>query len=148
MQFGVSNFAPQQYELLESYLEDKLVTNQVEISPLNLEHFENNNIEFFLKKRIPPMAWSPLAGGRLFNPKTAQEQRLHKALTEITQEHDIKSIDKIMYAWLLKHPSSIVPIVGSGKIERIKNAAHSLNIKLSLEQWFQIYTACIGKSIP
>jgi len=148
LQFGVSNFAPQQYELLESYLEDKLVTNQVEISPLNLEHFENNNIEFFLKKRIPPMAWSPLAGGRLFTPKTVQEQRLNKVLTEIAQEFDIKNIDKIMYAWLLKHPALITPIVGSGKIERITNAVHSLNIKLSLEQWFQIYTACTGKDVP
>ncbi len=43
--FGVSNFTPMQFESLQSHLDQKLVTNQVEISPYNLEHFDNGNIE-------------------------------------------------------------------------------------------------------
>lgn len=148
LSFGVSNFSPQQYSMLNSYLDDKLVTNQVEISPLCLEHFDNGNMDFFLEQRISPMVWSPLGGGRLFSPKTEQEQRLYNALTEIAQELNIDGIDKIMYAWLLNHPTNCVPIIGSGKIERIKNAAESLDIQMSLEQWFKIYTASTGKNVP
>ena len=148
LQFGVSNFTPQQFNTLESYLEEKLVTNQIEISPLCLEHFNNENIDYCLEKRVPPMAWSPLAGGKLFNPKTEQEIRLQQCLIEIAAELEVSDIDKIIYAWLLKHPASIIPIVGSGKIEHIKNAVESLDIQLSLEQWFKIYTASTAKNLP
>lgn len=148
LQFGVSNFTPQQFSTLESYLENKLVTNQVEISPLCLEHFNNENMDFCLEKRILPMAWSPLAGGKLFSPKTEQELCLYNCLKEIATEIDTISIDKIIYAWLLKHPAMIIPIVGSGKIKHIQNAVESLNIQLTLEQWFKIYTASTGKNVP
>src|SRR6056297_1586106 len=46
LHFGVSNFKPEQFEMLESYTDQPLVTNQVEISPVCLEHFENGNIDF------------------------------------------------------------------------------------------------------
>lgn len=147
LQFGVSNFTPQQFNMLDSYLEGKLVTNQIEISPLCLDHFNNENIDFCIEKRITPMAWSPLAGGKLFSPKTEQEIRLQQCLIEIAAEFGVSDIDKIIYAWLLKHPASIIPIVGSGKIERIKSAVESLDIQLSIEQWFKIYTASTGKNV-
>ena len=68
LHFGVSNFTPQQYTMLQSYLDVPLVTNQVEISPYCLEHFDNGNMDFFLEKRIKPLAWSPLAGGKFLMP--------------------------------------------------------------------------------
>ena len=148
LHFGVSNFNPQQYEMLNAYVEDALVTNQVEISPLCLEHFDNGNIDFFLKKRIKPMAWSPLAGGKLINPKREKEQRIFSRLTEVADELDIDHIDKIIYCWLLKHPAHIIPIIGSGKISRIKNAVEALNIDINLEQWMKIYIASVGKKLP
>lgn len=148
LHFGVSNFTPQQFEMLNSYTDEKLVTNQVEISPLCLEHFNNGNIDYFLHKNIKPMAWSPLAGGQLLNPTTEKEQRIFKTLTEIALELQVDSIDKLIYSWLLKHPAGIIPIVGSGKIERIKKAIDALTIEMSLEQWFKIYTASTGVGVP
>ena len=59
--------------MLNSYVEEPLVTNQVEISPFCLEHFENGNMDYFSTKRIKPMAWSPLAGGNILNPTTPKE---------------------------------------------------------------------------
>ena len=70
LQFGVSNFSPMQFDLLSTFVDEPLVTNQVEISPYCLEHFQNGNIEYFQKHGIRPMAWSPLAGGELLNPAT------------------------------------------------------------------------------
>lgn len=148
LHFGVSNFTPIQFEMLNSYTDEKLVTNQVEISPYCLEHFQNGNIDFFLKERIKPMAWSPLATGNLINPQNEKGKRLFKALTEIAKELNVDKIDKVIYCWLLNHPVSIIPIAGTGKIERIKLAIEALNIKMSTEQWYKIYNASTGVEVP
>jgi len=148
LHFGVSNFNPRQYEMLSSYVDDTLVTNQVEISPFCLEHFDNGNMDFFLEKRIKPMAWSPLAGGKLINPEGEKGQRIFKCLAEVADELDIEYIDKIIYCWLLKHPAHIIPIIGSGKISRIENAIKALDIDMSMEQWMKIYIASVGKKLP
>jgi predicted oxidoreductase len=146
--FGVSNFNPEQYAMLNAYLEDNLVTNQVEISPWCLEHFHNGNMDFFLEHRIKPMAWSPLAVGHLFPPKSEKGQRIHDALAQVAEELGCTSIDKVIYAWLCKHPAGIIPIAGTGKIERIRLAAEALDLDMSLQQWFSIYTASTGMPMP
>lgn len=146
--FGVSNFNPLQFEMLNSYLDKGLITNQVEISPYNLEHFENGNVDCFLKNKIHPMAWSPLAGGKLLKPSDEKSIRINKCLIQIAEEMEIESIDKLIYAWLFSHPCGIIPIVGSSKIERIKLAKESIGIKLSTEHWFRIYSASTGVKLP
>ncbi len=146
--FGVSNFTPGQFELLNAYTDEKLVTNQVEISPFCLEHFDNGNIDFFQKEKIKPMAWSPLAGGNLLTRSDEKGTRISHCLAEIADELSVDSIDKIAYAWLLNHPASIIPIVGSGKIERLKRAVDALHIKMSLEQWLRVYIASTGEDLP
>lgn len=147
LHFGVSNFSSEQSEMLNSYTEEKLVTNQVEISPACLEHFGNGNVDYFLKERIKPMAWSPLAGGRLLNPKTEQEKQIFNTLSDIANELDLEKLDQVIYAWLLKHPVGMLPIVGTSKIERIRSAVEALNIDMSHEQWFRIY-ASTGIKMP
>ncbi|PSJ79259.1 hypothetical protein [Neisseria iguanae] len=42
-------------------------------------------------------------------------------------------------AWLPDHPSGMMPIVGSGKIERIKNAVDAMTICFSEEAWINVY---------
>lgn len=148
LNFGVSNFTPAQFELLNSVVEDKLVTNQVEISLYCLEHFENGNIDFFLKEKIFPMAWSPVAGGRLLNPHDNRGPGILRTLHQVGEEMGISTVDKVIYAWLLRHPVHMLPVVGSGKIERIKHAADALELDMSLEQWYKIYIAVKGKELP
>lgn len=146
--FGVSNFNPLQFELLNSALDTKLVANQVEISPFNLEHFENGNMEFFQKEKIIPMSWSPLAGGKLFEPKTNYELNLTNTIKDIGKELGTDKIDQVVLSWLLAHPSGIIPVLGSGKIDRIKSAIQSVKYKMNLEQWFTIFTAATGSELP
>lgn len=148
LHFGVSNFSRQQFEMLDSYLDAPLVTNQVEISPYCLEHFDNGNIDFFLEKRIRPMAWSPLAGGQLMNPQNEKSQRLSSALSEVAHELNIESIDKIIYAWLLQHPAGIMPIAGTQHISRLQSAVEALSVKMNIEQWTKIYIASSGEELP
>ena len=148
LHFGVSNFNQQQFETLNSFTEDPLVTNQVEISPYCLDHFENGNIDFFLKVNIRPMAWSPLAGGALFNFANEKSKRLIPVLEEITRQLNIPSVETTVHTWLLQHPAKIIPIVGSGKMERIQQAINAQNIVMSTEQWFSIYIAAAGIEMP
>ncbi len=146
--FGVSNFTAQQQSMLAAYLDEPLVTNQVEISPYCLEHFDNGNMEYFLEKKIQPMAWSPLAGGKILNPVDEKGQRILDTLTVVANELDSPAIDKMIYCWLLKHPAGIIPIAGSSKIERLKYAVDALSMEMSTEQWFRIYNASTGKDLP
>lgn len=148
LHFGASNFTPQQFEMLDSYLDAPLVTNQVEISPYCLEHFDNENMDYFLQKRIKPMAWSPLAGGRLMNPQDKKGHRLALALSEVGNELNIDSIDKVIYAWLIQHPTGIIPIAGTQHISRLQSAVEALSIKMNIEQWSKIYIASLGEELP
>ena len=146
--FGVSNFTPGQFEMLQKHWHQKLLTNQIEISPGCLEHFENGNLDFCLKEQIKPMSWSPLSGGELFHPTTTKGIRILKVLEKITEGIGAKSIDQVVYAWIVKHPSQIMPIVGSGKIDHIQTALDGLELELSMEQWYEIYNASTGVELP
>jgi predicted oxidoreductase len=148
LHFGVSNFTPGQFEMLASCTDVGLVTNQVEISPWCLEHFENGNIDYFLKEKIIPMAWSPLAGGKATALDGEPGDPIRQALTEVAEELNVAPVEKIVYAWLFKHPASIIPVVGSGKIRRVRDAAGALEIDMSTEQWYRIYTAATGRPVP
>ncbi len=148
LHFGVSNFNPLQFEMLNSCLNDKLVTNQVEISPYCLEHFENGNIDFFLREGIKPLAWSPLAGGNLLNPTDDKGKRINQALNEVANELNIDSIDKVIYSWLFNHPAQIVPIAGTSKIGRLKSAIEAITLEMPTELWYKIFTASKGSEMP
>lgn len=147
LHFGVSNFKPSQLSMLSAYLDFPLVTNQIEISPIYLNHFEIGTIEQCQEKQISPMAWSPLAGGRLFTSHDERNVRVRNTLEKIRNEVGVQSIDQVVYAWLLSHPSKIVPIVGSRDIERIKLAVEASNIKLTTQQWFEIWQSSMGREV-
>jgi predicted oxidoreductase len=146
--FGVSNFLSHDYSMLQSYTDEKLVTNQIEISPYRINHFENGNMNFFLEKRIKPMAYCPMADGRLVIPTDEKSERIVKVLKEIAGELNVDGIDKVIYSWLFMHPSGIMPINGSGKIDRIRRTAEALDVKMSVEQWARIFTASRGVALP
>lgn len=147
LNFGVSNFMRSDIELLETYTNEKIITNQIEISVASLEHFDNGNINYLMQRRIKPMAWSPIGGASILSPKNERELSLKNELIQIANEMNINLIEKIAYAWLLNHPAKIIPVVGTTKLERLKNVINSMEIKMTTEQWFRIYTATKGKDV-
>lgn len=146
--FGVSNFKASQFTMLQSYLDFPLVTNQIELSAYELENFLDGTIDLCQEKRIAPMAWSPLAGGRIFKLDNDKAVRLRATLEKIADQVNARGLDEVMYAWLLAHPSNIMPIVGSGKIERVKAAVNAQSFSLSNEQWFDILQSSMGHEVP
>ncbi len=145
--FGVSNFSVSQFNLLQSRLSAPLVTNQIEVNPVNLWATEDASLEHAQQIRMRPMAWSLMAGGRLFKEDSEKNLRLRSVLQNIAEEIGASSIDQVIFAWVKHLPSKPISIIGSGNIERVKAAVTSLKLKLNDEQWYQIWTASKGHGV-
>lgn len=146
--FGVSNFNPAQFDLLQSRLDVPLVTNQIEVSPLEMKALFDGSLDYCQQQRISPMAWSCLAGGRIFTAESEQAQRLRSVLVEVAQQVGADTIDQVIYAWILALPSKVLPILGTGRIERTRNTIKAESITLDRQQWFSIWQASMGHSVP
>lgn len=144
---GVSNFMPWQFHLLQSRLDFPLVTNQIELSVLYLDPLHDGTLDQMQRLRVPPMAWSPVAGGRLFNQADERARRVRSALEGIGREVGA-SVDAVALAWLLRHPARVLPVMGTGKIERLREAVAAENITLDRQQWFAVWEASAGHEVP
>ena len=144
--FGVSNFTPAQFALLQSRLPFTLATNQVEISPVHQPLLLDGTLDQLQQLRIRPMAWSCLGGGRLFNDE--EFQPLRNELEIIARELNAESIEQVVYAWILRLPSKPLPIIGSGKIERVRSAQAAEELQMTRQQWFRIRKAALGYDVP
>ena len=145
--FGVSNFTPSHFAMLASWLPMPLVTHQVEASALCLDPFQDGTFDQTMEHRIRPMAWSPLAGGRLFTGDDERTVRVREALSRVGKESGLTEAGAA-FAFLARHPSGIVPVTGSQSLERIAEAKAAMSTELSREQWFEIWTASTGASLP
>ena len=148
LHFGVSNFYPHDFSMLQSYCNVPLITNQIEVSPYCLEHMENGNLSYLLEKRSRPMAYSPLAWGKLVHPDCEKSHSVVAELDCVAREIGVDGIDKVIFAWIVQHPAGIVPINGSGNIDRIRRSVEALDIRLSSEQWQRILVASRGVRLP
>ncbi|MFV8145007.1 aldo/keto reductase [Enterobacter cloacae complex sp.6722787] len=144
--FGVSNFTPAQFALLQSRLPFTLATNQVEISPVHQPLLLDGTLDQLQQLRIRPMAWSCLGGGRLFNDEAFQP--LRNELEMVARELNAESIEQVVYAWILHLPSKPLPIIGSGKIERVRAALVAEELDMTRQQWFRIRKAALGYDVP
>ena len=91
-----------------------------------------------------PMAWSPLGGGTLM---TGQNTELSQMLNDMATEFGA-SPAAVAIAWLLAHPSGILPVMGSNNLERIAGFSDALSITLDRQSWYQLYTAALGHEVP
>ncbi|HMB91922.1 MAG TPA: aldo/keto reductase family oxidoreductase [Rhodothermales bacterium] len=148
LHFGVSNFLPHQFDLLASRLPFPLMTNQVECSVLHMDALHDGTLDQCQQLRIAPMAWSPFGGGRLFTGDDEQAVRVRQALQDIGDELGGASMDQVALAWLLKHPSNILPIIGTGRWDRIEQAMGAEALDLTRDQWFTLWTASTGAGVP
>lgn len=146
--FGVSNFTPSQFALLQSRLDFSLVTNQIECSPYEMKALDDGTLDQCQQLRVHPMLWSPLAGGKLFNTADEKALRLQTTLQQVGEEIGAPSIDQVAYAWLATLPSKPSIVLGTGNIERVRSAVTAMQLALSKEQWYRIWQASTGHSVP
>jgi len=144
--FGVSNFSSSQFNLLNSFT--PLITNQLEISALHLNAFQDGTLDQCLKLGIRPTAWSPLGGGAIFgNEPDARAERVRSIGERLCKQYDA-TLDQILIAWLARHPAGIIPVTGSSRIERLRSARKAMDIKLTREEWYEIWQASTGAEVP
>lgn len=153
--FGISNFRPTLVTALQVACPMPLITHQVEISLAKLDFFSDGTLDQCLIEKITPMAWSPLAGGLIGQgakrllawQQEYKPERFIPVLEEIAKARGVNRT-VIALAWLLRHPSKIVPIVGSNNPERIREATQATEITLTREEWYRLFTAARGEPLP
>ncbi len=141
--FGVSNFTPSQTDLLNKYV--GVEVNQIEFSLTQHTAMHDGTLDHMMLNNIQPMSWSPL--GYVFKEDTEQTRRIHKQLGALLDKYNATE-DQLLLAWILKHPSNIIPVVGTTTKQRLKDAYAATKINLELEDWFLILVACQGHKVP
>lgn len=143
--FGASNFSVAQFALLHAAL--PLATHQVEFSALHPQPLEDGTLDQCLALGLRPMAWSPLAGGRVFTSDTPAAVRLRAELSALQAETGHPPVT-LLAAWLMRHPSRPHPIVGSRRLEVAAQAQAAQAVVLSPEQWTRLWCAASGHEVP
>ena len=154
-EFGLSNATPDFFRLIQKYCPFKLAVNQVEISLLKLDFFRNGTMEHCMLENVTPLAWSPLGAGRLAfvgpidlnEPGHARRIQMRDALDAVARERNL-SRPVAALAWLLRHPSGIVPLVGSADPRNIKEMTKALDVKLTREEWYYLLEGALGERLP
>lgn len=141
--FGVSNFTPSQFQLLNEAF--PLATNQVEISISARHTFEDGTLDQCMRHGIRPQAWSPLGGGLIFGDNEVAT-RIKNVAQPLMEKHNA-TLDQLLLAWLRRHPAQILPVLGTTKIERVKTAVKALSIELDSVEWYDLWQAATGEKI-
>ena len=154
-EFGVSNFSPTFVSALAAHVSMPLLVNQVEIHLGRLDTFTDGTLDQCIERNITPLSWSPLAGGwlgagRELKPDAPDRERRQKLLDELDATAKAHGVSRtvIALAWLMKHPSKIIPIVGSNSPANIVEATKADDVDLTRDQWYRILLAARGKPLP
>jgi predicted oxidoreductase len=154
--FGVSNFSPSQFDLLDTVLSQKipspLVVEELECSVLTPTPFVDGRVDHLYARGRGILAWGPLGGdplggaNRLFNFQGDRQVRILSALDSVGTELGLPSgsQDQVAVAWLLRHPSLTIPILGTTKPARlVSQATNALNLasQMTRKQWTEIMGA-------
>ena len=139
---GVSNFKPYDWDLLQSGMSNKLITNQLEFSVTAHDALTNGDIAFHQKNGEHLMAWSPLGGGALMKANN----ELTQLLDEMANENGVDR-SAVAIAWILAHPSQILPVMGTNNLSRIATLSDALKVKMDRINWYRIYTLALGREV-
>ena len=161
--FGVSNHSAWQIELLQAYLDQPLVVNQLELNLLHhhliaegivvnvaggVDARATGLLDYCRLNEIFVQAWSPVAGGRLFDAGDSGERRALAGLIARLAEEKGTTQEAIALAWLLRHPSGIQPVIGTTRPERLEASAIADEVHLTREEWYALLSAARGAPVP
>jgi predicted oxidoreductase len=165
--FGVSNHTPGQIRLLQRWVEQPLIANQLQLSLLHTNLIDEGiwmnrddlstpsrgegTLDFCRLHDITVQAWSPLAGGQLSGRSSSvPSARLQDVATLVTEMAVDKGVspEAILVAWVLRHPAGIVPIIGTMNSQRIAAACRADEVELTREEWYRLYEAGRGMRVP
>jgi predicted oxidoreductase len=135
---GVSNFSPSRHELLASRLKTPIVTNQIEFSPIHLQPISDGTFDLALRVGHVPMIFSPLGGGRLLKAEDEKTVKMRAVLSDIARRYGFAGPGEAAIAFVARHPSRCLPIIGSGKRERLLAAIDAASRPLDRQDWYEV----------
>ncbi|MOA35153.1 Oxidoreductase YdhF [compost metagenome] len=113
--------------------------------------FPEGTLEYCQMENIQLQAWGSLAKG-LYSGASLQDASEHVKNTALLvnrlAEEKQTSREAIVLAWLMKHPATIQPIIGTTDPSRIKACAEAEIVKLSRDEWYALYVSSRGISLP
>ena len=160
--FGVSNMKPIQIELLKKNVKQPLEVDQIQLSIMNASMVTNGMnvntstelaidrdgdvLDYCRLHDITIQAWSPFqsVNGVFLNNEKYPE--LNRKLSEIADKYQVSNT-AIAVAWLMRIPAKIQPIIGSMNIQRLRDCVRAAEIRLTREEWYEIYLAA-GYILP
>lgn len=165
--FGVSNMQASQIGHLQSCLDQPLVVNQIAISlgqlawleegvlvgdPAGKEvNFTPGTLEYCRQHRVQVQSWGSLAQGQFSGRDISQMapniQHTAELVHSLAQKHQT-SAEAIVLAWLMRHPARVQPVIGVTHEGRLRACARATDVRLSREDWYQLYVAARGKPLP
>ena len=162
--FGVSNQSPMQMALLQKFMSQKILANQLQLSITNsgmirsginvnmenassLDH-DGEVLNYCRLNDVTIQAWSPFQYGMfegvfLGNPKFPE---LNQKIDEIAARYGVSNTT-ITTAWILRHPANMQMISGTMSTSRLKQICQACDITLTREEWYDIYRAA-GNELP
>ena len=162
--FGVSNMSVSQIKLLQSFLDEPLFSNQVELSldhPLlldlevwvNREESPKNSgmgdlLGYSAKNKMSIQAYSPLAQGKFSRSDLSNKDKATIKCIENLAEKYNTTPTGILLAWIYRIPANIHPIIGTTNLNRIKDSVNAMEIDLSREDWYDLWITSKGAKLP
>lgn len=162
--FGVSNQNPNQIKLLKSVVEQKLLFNQLQFSLMftgmadaginvnmknenSIDH-DNGILDYCRLKGITVQAWSPFQYGMFQGVFVGNEKfpEVNACLDEMAGKYKV-SPSAIAAAWILRHPAHMQVVLGTTKVDRLRDIATAADIVLSRQDWYKLYIAA-GNQLP
>jgi len=161
---GVSNYYPHQVLALKKYLKAPIVANQISFSLMRLDPLYEGAaggngdgvLDQCLELGITCLAYSPLGAGWLSgkrevpadNPNKERIERILTAMRGMSERYNNATPTQLAIAWLLAHPSKIIPLVGSNNPDHIREAVGAAAIDLSRKDWYALWIASRGTPVP
>ena len=161
--FGVSNHTAGQIEVLQKHLSQPLVTNQIQFSMVHAGiidegiYFNRKEtigmqqsgglLEYSRLNDITLQAYNSIAGGSFTGENAREEYKpLAALISKMAQEKGV-SDETIVFAWVLRHPAKIQPVIGTRTPERIRAATEATKVELTRQEWYSLYYG-VGKKQP
>ena len=141
--WGVSNFTPSQMALFQG--DERPLWNQLEFSVTHTSPMIDGTLDFMKVNKIAAMAWSPL--GSFFKISGLQQKRLNEVVARLSKKTE-RTPAQLLLAWLVRHPSGIVPVVGTTDLMRLSDLKEACPFHMELEDWFAMTEASCGHRVP
>jgi predicted oxidoreductase len=138
---GVANFSVFQHQLLASYLTKPIVTNHIELNLLSTQALDNGQLDYIKQRYMRPLAYAPLAEGRIAAGTDPQAVKVREKLEELSVKYSA-NIESLAVAWLVK--LGALPLIGTTNEQRIRNAANAFTIDLDHQDWYDLYNVSVA----